>query len=1302
MANPFADFGQSIGTAAPTGTFGDFEGVAKKSGVSQQQQREKQAKKKPKKNPEDPNFFADIFKTAGKIGGDIVNSTVKSISNEIKAVKNVGQMVSGANETQRQVVEDYRKRSLEALQNQEISKSEYDRINKKFDKAAEVNLKSTKRTLTQTKDRVKTAAEVAGGFLDVATLGGGGTVAKQAVQQGAKQLLTRTGKSVAEGALVGGAYGSLGALREKGNATDINDLAVGAGTGVAIGGVVGGAIPLAGAGVNRLRGKQLPTQVLPSTNRPSGELQKAVEDANNAGDFALAKKLEAQLPDQAMNPDAVMNPERRMQLLESNRAMASARGKKVTQKAEDSLNTPVDGIAQRQIQAAISEKNKYKQGTVKKITDTIRREALDPLNRFAREDRAYAKKMGTTKEKLIREGRSLPILIENARYNQEIVKQFTTKKQPTGFSLEDIIQKYGEDTPESQLFNTYLNNRFTAEVFDKSGKNIQSQYDINAIKESVKRYESTNPGATIDAQTIKSHADNMLDYAADARVISKKDADFVKNHYQSYTPLSRVFSEDLVRPEVTGGIGVSVGKQRILQNLEGSDIPLDVSFGAAIDKTKTAVGQSLKNKVDIELLRRHQEGAFDGNLIINPETSRAAKALRETHKTLTKRGESIRTDLGKKVGQLRVQNAYTAPLRKQAVKETRNYLKSTAEDPGEMAAVKSLSDNDLLDVFKYINGDKEIDALREQLIKKGAKSQTLLDTVEQLKNDYKQTDAQRQQTFDNLVNVRQDSPTGKNLITGQLDGEKFAIEAAPDFSKALGLLNQSQAKDMFMTAVKGGADIQKSLFTGVFAPVFQAVNAVKNQGIMFTNARGLSPFGARAIASVFKPGGQFMQELKMRGARPETFTQAVSDAAITAEQIASKKGLGSKVRYAKNQPVMAAKDFFRSLNRFGAFLGNTQRKQVAKGAYLNAVNRDIPKEEALNVAAQAYNDVLGNFNRVSTLAKSAEPIMLYSGATQAGLRSVFTAMRDRPIETGAKMAGLVTTLGGFGSLSLSSQAGQDYYKDMYENKQAYNVDNYITYVAPWAKRDEKTGKWSGIFKTPIAPDFRPLNKAINEQVYKVSNGQGVDPAEVAKGIFNFSTGGVLAETDGSTNITPAGIWNNNPGVRIAYAKAGVDIDTGEAIPKEDNANTSQAGKTLGGVLGISGNQADKIIKQGGLSAKVIQGKSDNPAAAVAESFSNQFSGAYSSNKMIQDKLTTSIESKSKVSDQITEALKKRDYKKANKLANTYNKEVDGIAKIVKDRDRKLTDKQKKLLKTIKFPTDGGYLSQRSIDSRLKQ
>ncbi len=49
--------------------------------------------------------------------------------------------------------------------------------------------------------------------------------------------------------------------------------------------------------------------VLPSTNRPAGELQKAVEEANNAGNVKLTQQLEAQLPDQAMNPDAGLSPE---------------------------------------------------------------------------------------------------------------------------------------------------------------------------------------------------------------------------------------------------------------------------------------------------------------------------------------------------------------------------------------------------------------------------------------------------------------------------------------------------------------------------------------------------------------------------------------------------------------------------------------------------------------------------------------------------------------------------------------------------------------------------------------------------------------------------------------------------------------------------------------------------------------------------------------------------------------------------------------------------------------------------------
>lgn len=970
-------------------------------------------------------------------------------------------------------------------------------------------------------------------------------------------------------------------------------------------------------------------------------------------------------------------------------ARAEAKNVAETRRVDNALtkvdDSQLSDFAQKQIKQAIEVKGKYKQPVLNKAIDTAKRELADPLNKFERLDRAYAKKTGVPLEKLQAQGRSLPEQVLNARYSDEIVKTFLEKKRTTGTSVNDIVRKYGEDTPAGREFVNYVNNKRTIEVLDKYKKNIQPGQNIDDIRAAVKAYEDSNTGVGTDLRTLKEHFDEILDYAADNKLITKQDAKFIQKRYDTYAPIERAFPDERIKPSVQGGVRTNVGRQRVIQELEGGQQPLDVSFGAIINKTNDAITQSLKNRLDNELLTRFKEGNLSGKLLLDPSTSAAAKVARATHKELVAKTESLRKKMGTRAGQLRVDNAYTAPLRKRAISSTKKYLRGSTDDHDALAAIDKMTSNELLNTFRFINDDVEIDSLRASLIKKGAPGQRLLDDLENLKTEYKDLSGQKSEAFEESLTLRQDPATGLNKVSGVVDGNKFELELAPDVMTALERLSPSDKRAAFGTLASLPSNIQKTLFTGPFAPVFQATQLLKNQGIMFTNSKNLSPFGARAIASFFKPSKQFTDELRLRGAMPELFTQSVNEGTQQAAQIASRGSLKGTINLAKNHPILATKDFWKSLNRFGAFLGNRQRTQIATGAYHNAIRRGFDKEEALNIAARSYNEVLGNFNRVSNLAKAAEPVFLYSGATQAGARSLFRAFRDRPIETSLKMTAVATPMAGFAANNLSSQAGQDYYQDMYDNKQAYNLDNYLTYVAPWAEKDPKTKKWSGVYRLPIVPDFRPINKSIQEQIYNSSKSEGVNATEVAKAAFNFATGGTFAATGGRTDVSPQELIQGIPALRATFSLAGRDIETGKVIPDEDTAYTSETAKKIGEKFGLPANRVDALLKQGGMAGRVTQGRS-SPTDTLQQTFTGQFTGPYGSSKGISGKIDSLISDRSKVASDLKKAREDQDPVRIAELQEAYNAKVDEFERFVLEnkRIRNLSEGQQGLLDKLRF------------------
>lgn len=948
----------------------------------------------------------------------------------------------------------------------------------------------------------------------------------------------------------------------------------------------------------------------------------------------------------------------------------------------DAGTLPISDYSQKMIQKSIQEKGKYSRGTWGKVSDVLKREVFDPLNKLQKSDRMVAKAEGKKLEKLIGEGRSLAEMVQKTQYRNLILQQI--KEAPHEVvdasgkkvkrSLADLIKDYGVDTDAERQLTRYAQNKHILDVAAQDSKNLTPQLreQLDSIKAAVDDYEKINPNAIRDAQVKKKYYDSVLDYAADLNVLSREGVEYTKKKYPNYHPLIPEKPEDLVRPEISGGLGFSVGKQDIVKSLKNlTDIPLKTSFEDDLIYIDSAIGKSLKSQIGQELERRIKAGHLDKfALKVDPDAVRAARELRGIHKLLVGEAEATQKQLGKKVSQLRVQNAYTEPLRKKAAKATRDYLAKTLDDPDALAASKSLTDKQALDLFQTITGDADIEALRKSLIKKGAPTQRLLDELENLRVHYGETAVKKQDVFNQIGELGQENVKNQNTLSFLRGGEVGKIELPPDWADTFSYLATKDRKNAVTAILKGGADLQKFLYTGPGNPVFQLIQPLKNTGVMFTNSRRMSPFGARAIAQAFRPGGQFKQQMIARGYIPETFTKTPSNAANSAAKIAAKGGVFKRAKYTVKNPILATKDFFHTLNGLGAILNNQQRMQVAKGSYQYAKNRGFTEEQALNLAARDANEILGNFNRVSKLAKAAEPVFLYSGATQAGLRPLFQAMRDRPIETSVKLTAVSGVMGAFAYANLSSEKGQEYYQDMIDSGNWYNLTNFMTYVFPWAEKNEK-GEWGGskdievggksfslpgVIKTPIAPDFRPINKAVTEVAYnftKEEGQEGFSPVQIAQEAFNLVTGGMFTAQDSTGISLKNTIKQSGPYKSVATA-FNKDPETGDELSKQNTTFTSETGKRISELLGgrVSANQVDQLLRQGGRIGADLANDDQNLLQSYTSSFKGQFIGG----KSKSDK-QKNWEQKQNIIRGLDEATRKR-YEGRHAIERDEDGEVD--------------------------------------------
>ena len=100
------------------------------------------------------------------------------------------------------------------------------------------------------------------------------------------------------------------------------------------------------------------------------------------------------------------------------------------------------------------------------------------------------------------------------------------------------------------------------------------------------------------AQVIRDYTHKLLDNAVDSGLVSKKDADYLKEIYPNYVPINRVFNELEQANNIfnSGGGLANVSKQNIIKKLQGSERAIESPTYSLIKKTYENITQSEKNR----------------------------------------------------------------------------------------------------------------------------------------------------------------------------------------------------------------------------------------------------------------------------------------------------------------------------------------------------------------------------------------------------------------------------------------------------------------------------------------------------------------------------------------------------------------------------------------------------------------------------------------------------------------------------------------------------------------------------------
>jgi hypothetical protein len=833
------------------------------------------------------------------------------------------------------------------------------------------------------------------------------------------------------------------------------------------------------------------------------------------------------------------------------------------------------------------------------------KEAFNPYQAGAKIDANYAKQLGIS-QNAIPKTESLEALAERSRNSRPAADQAIRDSD-----LGNIIRKYGHDNPASKEFNVYRVALRDLEQRSLGGKSILPE-NTDVLAKQVAEYEGRNPSARTEVQMINGHINSLQDAAVQAGHLDAESVAAARAKSPNfYTPIQRAVPEEVERASMNShGVG-SIGKQSLLQEFTGSDVPIDTSFNSLTDYVHNATREINKAKLAQKYAERVKQGVAPGrftdtveNVLNRNELNKQIKAITETTNVLkTARNKTAtKVSLARKDVALAGKNVSTASGRYGKVAtDIRKVLRSLTPEGDGFAAISGLKDKDLVDIFNTLveNDTKGIEGLRQRLVKttkavsntsakldqRAAHAEQLTGQLQDLRSTIQGLKGARAEVKANSAEYRADPTTGLQVVSGRDKGVTYRIETTPEVARFLQGLGQEDLNGI-IKATKAAQTPFRTVFTGALNPVFAVTSTAWNALMApVLSQEGLKVYGPKAVAESFKSfnkHSEFQKLLRINGAQKFTGNLSTSENITTAEAVASERSLADRIAFFIKHPGKGVE----KLDVIQSKLENAQRTGIAKASYEARLAKGGTPEQAIADAVYSFNNVLPNFGRASSLVKQIDGVLMYSNATVASQRALLTAIKRDPIGTGAKLGAVTAGMAAITAHSLAQTKGQEFYDDMVASKRGSVLDNNIIVVLPGAEKNTTTGEWTGIIKLSIPPELRPVQHAVRTQMIASSHEQSVPLTQYAASMFDFVTG--QART------------LNNPALQVA-ASVGLNKNLqtgGDAILPEVLAHDTQDQKTkktsdtaikLGAALGVSPAKIDLVLGTLGFPGAVARG-----------------------------------------------------------------------------------------------------------------
>lgn len=416
---------------------------------------------------------------------------------------------------------------------------------------------------------------------------------------------------------------------------------------------------------------------------------------------------------------------------------------------------------------------------------------------------------------------------------------------------------------------------------------------------------------------------------------------------------------------------------------------------------------------------------------------------------------------------------------------------------------------------------------------------------------------------------------GMGTVSFLDNGVKRTFETTKEIAEAAKVLTKQQMGIMGKI-LSPAVRILKLGTTGI-QPAFAIPNLIKDQVAALINSKAATSIGNPKVfvQSLFEAfgHGKVYKEMLREGAMQTSFDIARNEAVPTIAKIRAGKSAGSKIAFTISHP----KEWLRTIENVVNRLEEVTRIQNFIGTKNNALGKGVNELDATLKAAGAARTNSVNFSRSGSWMQQLNYVIPYLNANVQGTRTFVRAMKDRPVQTSAKIATLVfMPVAATTAWNLSDPKRKEAYDDIAEWEKQNNI-----IIIPDNPTKNEDGTWN-IIKIPLSQEVNNIAGAVRrpmEQAY------GLNPVTI-QDMANAFIGSVspVGTTPGQimSTIVPQAI---KPTVEYYTNK---DLYTGlPTVPRsleklspelQTKDTTSGSAEILAGAINKSPLKVEKFIK----------------------------------------------------------------------------------------------------------------------------